>query len=238
MKSELIELQKRSHGRAVKVLGSRDTDENTPDGEAWTAADVMVHITGWDRWLIDVVAAARGLRSSPLVDDEDAKNALMFREGRLLSRDEVFTEAERVQQKVLAALGEVTEDDLLKQLVTGARPQPRILWRIIFGTQIHRIEHVKELLLDRGESDAAVTLYRDALEDASEVFGAGSVPFAWTSYNVACVCARTGKLEEAIAALGPAIVIDAQLAELSRSDSDLDPLRGLPEFDALYAVRS
>jgi Flp pilus assembly protein TadD len=53
-------------------------------------------------------------------------------------------------------------------------------------------------------------------------------------YNIACVLSRIGKKEEAIRALAKSNEMTVIYPEWVRSDPDLEPLRGHPEFERMF----
>ena len=53
-------------------------------------------------------------------------------------------------------------------------------------------------------------------------------------YNLGCFYARNGEADRAIAAVGEALPLIPSLVEWSKQDTDLDSLRDLPAFQALY----
>lgn len=57
--------------------------------------------------------------------------------------------------------------------------------------------------------------------------------YANALYNLATFKLEGGRTEEALEALRDAVAIDPSLKDRARGDTDLDRLRGLPEFDRL-----
>lgn len=71
-----------------------------------------------------------------------------------------------------------------------------------------------------------------ALERAEEV----SPEEAIVHYNLACYWSLAGKKQLALRYLSRAISLDAQFRNLLDSESDFDPIRAEPEFQALIAL--
>lgn len=79
-----------------------------------------------------------------------------------------------------------------------------------------------------GRLDLAI----DALERAEEA----SPEEAIVHYNLACYWSLAGKKQLALRYLSRAISLDAQFRNLLDSESDFDPIRAEPEFQALIAL--
>jgi hypothetical protein len=66
-----------------------------------------------------------------------------------------------------------------------------------------------------------------------DLFGKGD-EYANAVYNLGCFYAKRGRASDAIARVGEALAVNPRLTEWSKEDSDLDSLRDLPAFQALY----
>jgi tetratricopeptide (TPR) repeat protein len=114
----------------------------------------------------------------------------------------------------------------------GLIPAAQTLARALQADPTHRPSRVAlaELLvqLDR---------WREAIPHFEHAVAADSSD-ARTSYNLACLLAREGRIEPALRALG--VAIDAGYRDMSHlnGDPDLAPLRSHPEFRALVARAS
>ena len=53
-------------------------------------------------------------------------------------------------------------------------------------------------------------------------------------YNQACLLALSGEPHKAVQVLGKALELTPALIDWSKEDSDLDAIRDLPEFKALF----
>jgi hypothetical protein len=79
-------------------------------------------------------------------------------------------------------------------------------------------------LYDAGEYAAVVDRGREAIEAAG---------YAMPLYNLACCESLAGRTEDAIAHLREALAHSEELRELAKEDTDLDPVRDEPAFQAL-----
>jgi tetratricopeptide (TPR) repeat protein len=98
---------------------------------------------------------------------------------------------------------------------------------------------ISELVSQAHEAHGLKALRDAKLSEAEERLRkavAASNARAEAHYNLACVLARSGKLDEAMAALSAAVERKPQeLKMLARSDTDLDPLRAREDFKKLVA---
>lgn len=79
-----------------------------------------------------------------------------------------------------------------------------------------------------GRLDLAI----EALEQARDVRPNEAV----VHYNLACYWSLAGKKEQSLDSLARALSIDADYRELVGSETDFDPLRSDPDFQALTAI--
>jgi tetratricopeptide (TPR) repeat protein len=75
--------------------------------------------------------------------------------------------------------------------------------------------------------------YEPVAEGLGEVL-ASDPPFPMLYYNAACVESQLGRKEDALAHLRRALELSDQIPNYAENDSDLDPLRGEPEFKELF----
>jgi tetratricopeptide (TPR) repeat protein len=80
-------------------------------------------------------------------------------------------------------------------------------------------------LHEAGEYEEAAAVCREALERNPEN--------ALALFNLACCEALLGRADDALAHLGEAVALAPSLRENAASDTDLDPLRADPRFEAL-----
>ncbi len=132
---------------------------------------------------------------------------------------------------MLDYLNRISDDSL--QVVRKDKENP--VWREILSLYItHPMIHLWEQLTAGGKVDTVAEIFGDeyhnmllALDDA-ETYRGG------VFYNQACLLTLTGELDEAVIVLDKALKMTPALIEWSKQDSDLDALRELPDFKALY----
>jgi tetratricopeptide (TPR) repeat protein len=88
-----------------------------------------------------------------------------------------------------------------------------------------------------GKDDEAEKLLRQLLDLERRILGPHQPETGETVYNLACLAAKHGRIDEAISLLSEAIEIGLppRVASGMGEDPDLKPLRGNPRFTALIA---
>lgn len=122
---------------------------------SWSVRDLVVHVTAYERGLVEWLEAARRgeALTFPVLDhpDIDYRNALILERYQDWSLGEVLAEAERVFQALLAVVEAVPEAELLHpgQTEWYVKPrwgQRRALWECIADDSCrHYQQHLEEL---------------------------------------------------------------------------------------------
>jgi uncharacterized protein (TIGR03083 family) len=160
-KDGLLETVRGDRARFDAIVAgvSRDrlTEPILPGG--WSVKDVLAHIAWGDREAIGVIRS-RALVGSELWEiDQDARNEAVVRESRALSLDEVLDDYRGSFAEYVAALGQLSDEDLnepdrirgLTDQIPGWLP-----WRVLYDPG-HYDEHGRtiESALGRREQDSA-----------------------------------------------------------------------------------
>lgn len=205
--------------------------EGTPDH--WSARDVMAHITVWkDRLAARLEAAAQGLEPERSDDFEEA-NREIFEANRKRSWEDLLEYEEQVFTRLVASVGALTEEalnDPQRFDWTDGRP---LWWGASFNGYFHPLDHLSKLHLEWGQIDLAQRLQ----ERIAKAMGTLDASQSWqgtTLYNRACFYSLSDQPGPALEKLRRAFKLNPDLVAWSKEDSDLDPLRELPEFQALY----
>jgi uncharacterized protein (TIGR03083 family) len=148
-KDELLERVR--HDRAewealvARIPRERLTEPGLPGG--WSVKDTMAHIAWGEREAFGVMRA-RALAGSDLWNlPQDERNAAVFEQNRHRPLEDVLAEHERTFTEFLAALEELTEDDLndparfppLAEVIPGWRP-----WRVLYDPD-HYTSHGQDV---------------------------------------------------------------------------------------------
>ena len=97
----------------------------------------------------------------------------------------------------------------------------------------HPADHFAQLNRERGDMVKAQRIRAANAEAIGEILGK-SEAYANAIYNLGCFYALNGEPEKAIESLRTSLPLNPALIEWSKQDSDLDSLRDLPAFQALY----
>lgn len=234
-KSLLINLLEKARAEEHACWEGLSQAERAATGspDQWSAKDVFAHITVWKDRLADQLEAAAGGGEYQRVQDIQAANREVYEANQGRSWEELRGYEEQVYPRLLAALEALAEealDDPERFDWTRGRP----LWKNVgFTGYFHPLDHLSHLYVGRGEMDRGLGLQ----EEVAENMGALDAADDWqgtTVYNLACFYALNHLAEPALERLGQAFELSPELVEWSKEDSDLDSLRDLPDYQALY----
>jgi len=230
--------------RLLEVLGEcrvRERDELVPlvDAEApqrgWTYKDHLAHLAAWRDHGADVLRAARGAGPVPRtigLDLLDEENARIHALNKDRSGEDVKQYAFESYVRLAAELDLCTDEVL--HLPRPDRPEMET-WRVLPGDlETHLGMHLSQLLLERGDFDAAEKVEVWAYE-ASNRAAADTPSRAGSLYNLGCFYARAGRAGEAAERFRTAFAASPGLVEWARTDPDLDRVRDDPAVAELLA---
>lgn len=214
-----------------KLSHARRTAQGTPDH--WAPKDVAAHIIVWnDRLAAELEAAARGDVPARFEDYNEA-NRQVFEANRERSWEELLVYEEKVSARLVAAVDGLPEEllgDPERFEWTNGRP---LWWRVGFTVCFHTLDHLSKLCLEWGESHRAQQLQERIVQDMGQLDESDSWHGTIT-YNLACFYALSDQPDRALGELRRAFGLNPWLIDWSKEDTDLDSLRELDEFQALY----
>jgi hypothetical protein len=201
---------------------------------AWSLKDHIAHVTYWrevaTRRLQSVVT---GGEAPPPDDDFLQTNDLVFRRHRDDPWEKVLRWAYSTQEALIAAV-ESLDDEQLSDPGHYAWTDGRPLWQhIALGEGYHPYAHLCDLMVQSGEFNEAESLQVELCDALSKLDTAEN----WQGnqmYNLACFYALQSRPGRAVELLTQSFEHNPGLIDWSREDSDLDSLRDLPEFQALF----
>lgn len=212
---------------------SEEERAETGAADNWSAKDEVAHCMVWaGRTLDDLQAIAAGEPTLwPESDDFDEENLIVFERHRDDTWEEVKAMVVDTYGRADAFLDGKSEEDLLFH----PEEQEYAVWREIAGSFIsHPMFHLWEYLEKHGYAEQMPALFGEtyfdkllALHDDDQWRGAAY-------YNLACRYALAGQSTPAIRNLAEALRLNPGLRDWSLQDSDLDSLRELKGFKALY----
>lgn len=201
--------------------------------ERWSARDLWAHIAAWKERLADNIQRAKNGQPPQWVSDFDQANAELFEQHRAMNWQQVANYAGRAARKLsqqVESLSEIELDSLDFMPYANNRP----VWRTVasYGyshPMIHLAEHYREKdeLMRAGELIGRMSRSMAGLDNSTEWQGV-------TRYNLACQYALLGEADKAIDELREALALNPGLVEWSKNDTDLEPIRAMDAYRAIY----
>lgn len=236
--------------RLVALLRQGNADEQTfavtlPEAEReragtvdnWAPKEYIGHIAYWrDREAERVQALTNG-ELVPLNDDYQALNTESFDYLFRNTWENAMAQSRQSTETLVTAV-EAAPDATLLGPVRPPQPDdvatPTLIELVINNGYLHPLQHLAEITAARGDTATAAAMQRRAL-GAIIALDAGPGATSNARYNVACSFARSGDRAETLELLRQAFADNPRLIAWARQDSDLDPLRDDPAFQALVA---
>lgn len=234
-KTRLIALLETFHEKQTQIWEQMDDEQRNRIGtvEEWAPKDHLAHATFWTERLMVQLKIAAGDVSLEELDAYKKTNEETFEDFKALSWSKIRNWCESIQDQLMTGLQTLSAEDLgdpVRFEWTNNRP---LWWGVVFTAVYHNLQHACDILRLCGLSDQIITLQEpfaslmEAMEDTDEWRGT-------TKYNLACYYALDGNADAAITTLGQALDLNPSLIQWSKEDSDLDSLRELSNFQALY----
>jgi tetratricopeptide (TPR) repeat protein len=199
--------------------------ETQPKG--WPAALVMFHISMWRERLRDALAEFRHARpyTTP-PEDIDEVNDAELAGGIGTPLADAAARSDKLLSELIALGGELgdrpfkwyTANTTVEALLRNSYTHPRL--------------HLFEYLRENGELDRARQVFEDAASEMRELSGP-PVALGMAIYNLACIRADQGRLNDALDLLEEALAIRPVIKEVAQTDPDLAPLYDDARFKAL-----
>ena len=227
--------QTREQERALidQLSEAERTAEGTP--ERWSIKDLTAHMAAWkQRHAEKLAAAVRGETAPEWTDMElvNRLNAESYAADRDRSWQAVQNQADHACAALITQVERMGEAELTDPNCYGWQAGSA-LWKETLGNGVwHPYDHMTKLYLARGDVERALGI-NQALIDTLQVDAPAELR-GDAIYNLACLYARHGRIDQALAALREALNLNPKLIDWSRQDTDLDSLRAEPDFQALY----
>lgn len=235
IKDTVLEMLERSNEHIQTLLESLTDEERARIGtyEKWAIKDQIAHIEAWKAYLADnIFAVLEGTKPSRSDDFEQA-NQEIFENYRESPIEEIAKYAQGVQKRLVALVGKLSEEDILKGDFLPWQ-DGREFWRQIVGTAYtHPVSHLGQIYIDRDQIDRATELQEEAYQLLSSLDDSPS----WRGvliYNLACHYSLSGEKKKAVSGLREALQLNPELVDWSKQDPDFAAIREEPEYLALY----
>lgn len=231
----VLALVSRGHADQDALATRLSPEERSARGELydWTPKDHVAHNNFWRHDAISRLQAAIGGGSPPDTEDEQAWNDRVFHEQRETMWEQLVGETERLHAETAALIQQLSPNDLSKRDRYPWQGGGSLETLIFVNWYDHPAEHWADIYVSRHEIDRALELRQAVATTARELFAHDPKMYSFMVYKLGSYCARNGRSEQAIDAVREALTVNPSLSEWVRKDTDLDPLRALPEFQAL-----
>ncbi|NIS81131.1 MAG: ClbS/DfsB family four-helix bundle protein [Anaerolineales bacterium] len=234
-RSMLLDLITRAHlmqmGFWDALSDAEQTARGTPD--QWAPKDIMAHINVWNERMVSSLEAAARNETPEESADFEHDNQEIFAANKDRSWEDLLVFEEEVFTRLARAVEALADEDLDDpKRFEWTREQP-LWWRVVSTPYYHGFWHLADILLVRGDVEGAQAIH-EHIAQVLEPLDDSDVWIGRIRYNLACHYALHDQSVRAIELLEDAFQLNPSLVAWSKQDSDLDALRDMQEFEALY----
>ena len=202
--------------------------------DRWAAPAAIAHNTEFKHQQVRRLQAVLSGTSPPAFGDIDHASAQVYQRYAGQPADAVAAASRRVTDELIGALPAIPDEDLTdprRHSWLGGRQ----LWlQIIVRGFWHPTGHVGEYYLAHGQPERSIALHSRAVETAGRL-GAPAPARGMACYGLACAQARSGRADDAVAAIRQAISLNPELLASAGRDPDLAALREAGRLSALLS---
>jgi len=236
IKSKLIAVIERGEADQAALVAELSDADKAAVGEPdhWAVKDQIAHLNFWrERTLRRLIAVRDGTEPPGPSPDFQPENERNFANQQHTPWSEIIAESDRLFRETKQVILQLSDAQLTEPVIIGTA-EIKLSERVVSDFMEHPAEHLTQLYRERSEVARAEAQEGATVEVIGELFGKNNTMYGYAIYNLGCFYARNGEMERAIAAVGEALPLIPSLVEWSRQDSDLDSLRNIPAFQALY----
>jgi hypothetical protein len=232
----LIALLRQAREDQQAMIDGMSEQERSAVGtfERWSAKDVIAHCMTWRRMQARRMAALAQGETPPNFAEFDRINAESYLEQHNRAWDDVLADDQGAFDELTARVRSMPAADLTdpnRFPALGGRP---LITSLVVNGYVHPESHLAQYDLERGDLARATRINESQVATLSH-FADFPDLHATAQYNLACFYAATDQKEKVWAPLREALAERPELKEWARQDSDLDTLRGEPEYQAIFA---
>jgi DinB superfamily len=236
IKSKLIAVIERGEADQAALVAELSDADKAAVGEPdhWAVKDQIAHLNFWrERTLRRLIAVRDGSEPPGPVPDFQPENERNFAAQQYTPWSEIIGDSDQLLREAKQVIGKLTDAQLTEPQQT-ASVEITLSERVVSDYMEHPSEHLTQLWRERGDAARADEQERATVQVIGELFGKKTTIYGYALYNLGCFYARNGETTQAIAAVGEALPLIPSLVEWSKQDPDLDSLRDIPAFQALY----
>ena len=229
IKMDLLALIATLRTEQQALLDDLSPQEKVQSGslERWSARDMLVHLVFWGGHFNRQLQASLSDQKIPQAGDYyNLINDGLFVRHQETSYETALEEEESIYQKGFRLLSTLDADSLCNPTRFNWLEGRSLLDRALNTFVWHVLAHICDFHRVRGQMEKAIYL--------QETYSVALATFpGWDAnapYNLGCFYAQNNLPEHAIRSLSMAFSARPDLLEWARQDSDLDPLRDLPDF--------
>ncbi len=227
------------HGLLEFVRRELDTliDQLTPEEKArrgslqmWSAKDMLAHLAFWSSHFNRQLENALAGKEVPLAGEYyNQLNDGVLYEHLEQPFEEARAEEAEAYRKFTGIIDGFSSAELLDPKKFAYLDGRSLLERILGPHGYHPAFHISDYYVKTNHADKARDL-QEVLTERLSIFPSWKTN---ATYNLACFYSLNGFKQEAIEKLKVAFCEKPDLIEWSQQDSDIDPLRGMLEYQAL-----
>jgi len=236
IKTKLIALIERGEADQAALAAKLSEAEKAAIGKPghWAVKDHIAHLNFWrDCTLQRLMAVRDGTEPPTSSPDLQSENERNFVNHQHTSWSEIIDETDRLFHEAKQVIAQLTGAQLTEPQKTGT-VEISLSERVVSDFMQPPSEHLTQVYRGRGEATCAEQQDRATVEMIEELFGKNTTMYGYAIYNLGCFYARNDEKERAVTAVGEALQLIPSLVEWSKQDPDLDSLRDLQSFQALY----
>ena len=233
IKQKTLEMVNQTYADLLEFAGGLSPQEKNAKSslKLWSAKDMFTHLVFWETHFKNQLQKMDQGEKIPMAGEYyDQVNDGVLYEHMEQPFEEALQEFQQLHAELLKRYERFSEEELndpKKYEWLEGRPMSD---RILANSCWHPESHLADYLVKRGKL-ADATRMQESLTEKSR-----SLPTwgAMAVYNLACFYALNGLQEKAILCLKEALQGRPDLIEWSKQDSDLDSLREVADFKALF----
>lgn len=225
--STLLDLLQQAHLIHNAFLQDVDESERTTIGtlDRWSAKDHIAHITFWRQSIMLKLAAVLRKETPSNTEDFEQLNIEVFEAQKERPWSAVLAEAEQAYKALTNLIHQLSEEELFSPHRFDWVPDGEPLYTIILENSFeHARAHYSQYYLERHNLPQATGI-NESLTRIIIQANVSDVLKGTSLYNLACFYATNGRLEEALALVQQAFMLNPYSKEYALTDSDLDALR-------------